>query len=113
MLPSQSSCELDQRCFEFIIIPGSHFFRSTHSRKEIRDAAQMLAKRVIGDGARGGHTCKFSSFRKYSIDVCVSIEFFAAPFAWEIPPLHECPSGAPDLAERAVIFDGVGRSDAV
>src|SRR5437879_2361032 len=110
MLPPQGSRKLDQRRFKFVIIPRPHFFRTADSRKEIADAAQMMTNRVVSDIAGGCHTCKFDDLRKYSIDVCLSIEFFAPPSAREIPPLRQCPSGVADLAEWSVIFIGVSRS---
>src|SRR5258706_8941912 len=102
MLPPQSFCKLDQRCFKFVIISRPHFFRSAHSSNEIGDASQMNSNRMVCDGARGCHTCELNDLGKYAIDSRVSIEFFSAPSTREIPPLQQCPSGIPDLAEWSV-----------
>ena len=96
MLPAQGSRELDQRRFTFVVI-------AVHSRNEIGDAAQMMTNRMVRDLARGCHACKLDDLRKDSIDGCVSIECAAPPFAGEVSPLRQGPSGIADLVERAVV----------
>src|SRR5216117_1298108 len=103
MLPPQGSCELDQRCFKFVVIPRPHFLRTAESHNEIGDASQMMTKRVVRGLAGVCNACKFDDLGKNSIDDCLSIESFATPSAGEITPLHQSPCGVADLAEWAFI----------